>query len=1252
MAFSNSWVATFVSEALADYLDNRELHYKFNRNIGTVDITPVESPKVKAAVLKVHTQTGDPKILIADHTHLIRAVLRKDAVQACTGQSPITGDILYLSRIELRITDCYEPPRPEIRIGAFSIAQAGIRNKLGAIAAEQDTLIAHLIALYRARMARRMVPGLENESPCSLKSQPDIAEVDESEFVTQAPLYVSPSPAKRYSRDPIRQTLQQDPPNASVGTEATAQPPNNTSTELANGHAHVPGFALEESLPVATNIAVAASESAPASQTLPERLPEVKTPASNLPDEASTDTTKNTGTPIDEDSSHLKHQKSDVSQLHQHWRRRRTVPRFVTRIPKSQLEILESLDKWVPPRIGRRPIEQNVPLALWTALADEADGSAQLSNELQQSQSEKVLAEADQIAQTSTPASPSANNEYQLPEPKLAVRKDESDGEEVEWSTSEHDAASEASCYQARPTPNDQSKQALSSGVVSADSVRPREPQELPPDSSPLTRPPRGMDAVGEHPHTQKEAQQISGQPILENEDSPSDDLNAEAGSEVDREHEDEKSSTGDPVHDQDEARQRLGRSEFEKKDTQIHTPDEDAVSILEPWVIHKGVPNEHQVQPQPGVQVQQHNTAIQLPTKTNIKETPFLGRFSIPNIDVSQSQQTYVPGTFPSTHASQESHMPQSESEKVLDVDFEDDSSEDGEVEEQSQKRKRQDSEPVVVSKRVRSMVPSSPQVHSRASDPEYQPVEKRARDLRRELIKTVKAMREEVVESAGAQRARSTSSEAGSPPRSSSIVSQNQQPSTPITTPFSVTEARKSSIVSGSEMSFVNRKGMQAVYDLFKVTYPDYDGGWAQFQNACSLISRLRVEDKAPHPSLWDDFIFRLVHDYKDYVTEVISAGGSVAEYSKFYEECVEEPTHMKRIVRPQAIDQLDGNTTRKTRWSDVSSFLRDRSVKAESSMSNLQPRPAPRSTEVLVSKDEILVDTAADDIRQDVDTEDLGNEERPAVEGHEEMHDVETADRSQESVRLWLEKAPGMESPILGTPVEEKASAEIPHLSLVENVGDDEAVDDRPVDSPSMALGTELLQSIRQKAVPAVRLDDQKSDTRSRKRPADEMSCDDPPQQFATQARTSSPPLELSQTPRIRSDYLSSNSDAPRPSQPISSRHTEHGIEVIDLSKAEDKPATRRRLPWAGSANIVNNPPIVKDVAADKARRIQKRRSSWWLDGETKFKQFFDAYGRLPGEMGSNVVGRKEDEDVKTLIDIFSWREKGAGGKVRVY
>jgi hypothetical protein len=219
----------------------------------------------------------------------------------------------------------------------------------------------------------------------------------------------------------------------------------------------------------------------------------------------------------------------------------------------------------------------------------------------------------------------------------------------------------------------------------------------------------------------------------------------------------------------------------------------------------------------------------------------------------------------------------------------------------------------------------------------------------------------------------------------------------------------------------------GKQSMYDEYKAAYPDYQGDILHFHKACKYIKLLHAQSRAPHPSLWDDFIFCRHHDYPTYLREMAEASEDAMPYFQFYTQYVELPVRMKLVVRPKYILSL---ATDSAIGSSVLSAMvtapvtakapasLERSVAASSSASNVM------RSQVLQSPEMANNHESAEDLKEKLSSQD---EDKPRQ-------------TQESSIKQWVEqqslgKALGAESPELGS-----AEASVEEEDIPDQVLDD--------------------------------------------------------------------------------------------------------------------------------------------------------------------------------------------------------------------
>lgn len=93
--------------------------------------------------------------------------------------------------------------------------------------------------------------------------------------------------------------------------------------------------------------------------------------------------------------------------------------------------------------------------------------------------------------------------------------------------------------------------------------------------------------------------------------------------------------------------------------------------------------------------------------------------------------------------------------------------------------------------------------------------------------------------------------------------------------------------------------------VYKQFRSTYPEYTADITHLFKACRSLRVLRAEGRAPHPSLFDDFVIRRELEYAQYLRAVAAEGDDPIPYAQFFDET--EPKYIRRILTAAHLDSL---------------------------------------------------------------------------------------------------------------------------------------------------------------------------------------------------------------------------------------------------------------------------------------------------------------------------------------------------------
>lgn len=102
-------------------------------------------------------------------------------------------------------------------------------------------------------------------------------------------------------------------------------------------------------------------------------------------------------------------------------------------------------------------------------------------------------------------------------------------------------------------------------------------------------------------------------------------------------------------------------------------------------------------------------------------------------------------------------------------------------------------------------------------------------------------------------------------------------------------------------------NPRAVELLVQRYRATYPAYRGDEKAFISAIRLIISLRSQPREPHPSLWDDFVFRKSDDYKTHLQYCIDEGENALPYQDFYHTNVRRPERLQEIISEDALVAL---------------------------------------------------------------------------------------------------------------------------------------------------------------------------------------------------------------------------------------------------------------------------------------------------------------------------------------------------------
>lgn len=187
--------------------------------------------------------------------------------------------------------------------------------------------------------------------------------------------------------------------------------------------------------------------------------------------------------------------------------------------------------------------------------------------------------------------------------------------------------------------------------------------------------------------------------------------------------------------------------------------------------------------------------------------------------------------------------------------------------------------------------------------------------------------------------------------------------------------------------------------LFTRYRSAYPDYGGDMDEFRDSyCFIQGVLNSEPNTIHPSLLDDAIYHHLHSYQPYRNQ---AGTAAMGFVRFFHECVQDPTHHKRIVKTTALTQFPRrDSSRKSTMTPSLVHKEQRSSDARSAahsaaFTSVQPTPSTRDPLSELQKD-FLERTAS------------AVEPKPAL-----------SQESLELIQQWRENAAPRDSPELGEP-----------------------------------------------------------------------------------------------------------------------------------------------------------------------------------------------------------------------------------------
>lgn len=102
---------------------------------------------------------------------------------------------------------------------------------------------------------------------------------------------------------------------------------------------------------------------------------------------------------------------------------------------------------------------------------------------------------------------------------------------------------------------------------------------------------------------------------------------------------------------------------------------------------------------------------------------------------------------------------------------------------------------------------------------------------------------------------------------------------------------------------MSSARNPQQLALYETFRLSYPDYRGDQKHFIGRCRAIDKLHAQEKL-HKSLWDDHLIRHKTEYAPYAARCNDAGHDARPYEQFYNESCDAPKYTAMLLKPDTL------------------------------------------------------------------------------------------------------------------------------------------------------------------------------------------------------------------------------------------------------------------------------------------------------------------------------------------------------------
>ncbi len=299
---------------------------------------------------------------------------------------------------------------------------------------------------------------------------------------------------------------------------------------------------------------------------------------------------------------------------------------------------------------------------------------------------------------------------------------------------------------------------------------------------------------------------------------------------------------------------------------------------------------------------------------KIQVSETPYPGKATRPGCVAQVSEvmrdlrQCSDPSFVPSTYGEGTAASPHEIRKRA---NLQQQAPEAGEVRQQTLKREAYVTEPEVSVKRAKVKVADR---QAQQFDPAFAPVFHDIRKYRRQALRPLtkdfsgqNPARRSISDSSDQTTEQSVASELGIVPKALNGTTRLPQVSTPLTLsssrPASKNGQRGPYRPASTLSSFTGSVVSPQLFEIFQATYADYQGGKADFNTAITLLRKLRLSHKDPHPSLYDDFVWHRHHSYMPYVRFCDADEGPIS-YGVYYNQHIESPSHFAKVITASSL------------------------------------------------------------------------------------------------------------------------------------------------------------------------------------------------------------------------------------------------------------------------------------------------------------------------------------------------------------